>query len=204
MQAITRLVSSCIALPESNIDTDQIIPARFLTATSFAGLGQHAFADWRFDGEGNENPDCPLNDPLLQHRQILVAGNNFGCGSSREHAPRALYDFGFRVVISQRIADIFKNNAAHCGLLAIELNDADVNWLLTHPDEVVLVDLEKQFVEFAEGHRCTFSIDSFARHCLMRGQDPLDFICSHSADITAHEQQQAAPDTSTMPREASL
>lgn len=197
MDVFKRLISSCVALDQENIDTDQIIPARFLTATQFQGLGQHAFADWRFDGEGRPRGDNPLNQPEVKYRKILVAGSNFGCGSSREHAPRALYEFGFRAIISTRIADIFRNNAFHCGLLAIELGLAEVTWLLQHPQEEIIIDLEEQYVELAGGHRARFEIDPFARHCLLQGLDPQGFIQSQEAAIRQYEAEHDDTPTAT-------
>ena len=142
MEAFTRLTGAILALPEENIDTDQIIPARFLTATRFEGLGEHVFADWRLDGNGEPRQDCPMNEPRAENSSILVAGRNFGCGSSREHAPYALMDFGFRVVISSEIADIFRNNALNIGLLSIVVPQSLHARLLELDGQEISVDLE--------------------------------------------------------------
>jgi 3-isopropylmalate/(R)-2-methylmalate dehydratase small subunit len=188
MEAFSILTSSLLALPNENIDTDQIIPARFLTVTDFEGIGEHAFADWRYDASGAPLPDHVLNQPWARQRRILVAGDNFGCGSSREHAPRALLGFGFRVVMSTRIADIFRNNALTCGLLAIEIGVTEQTWMLNHPEQAVTVDLQQQFVELAGGHRYRFKIDLLARNCLLQGTDPLGFLLQHKSAIEDFEE----------------
>ncbi len=190
LRPLRRLVSRIVTMGQANIDTDQIIPARFLTTTTMEGLGDALFRDWRFDADGNEQPDCVLNQPIAKVAQVLVAGENFGCGSSREHAPQALADFGFRVVISPRIADIFRQNAPRCGLLPVVLGKEQCRWLLEHPDTEVVVDLEACFVEI-EGHRARFEIEPFARHCLINGVDPLGFLLEHDDAITAYEEQAA-------------
>ncbi len=188
MEAFSTLTSAVLALPNENIDTDQIIPARFLTATDFEGLGEHAFADWRFDSDGAQRPEQVLNQPWARQRRILVAGENFGCGSSREHAPRALLGFGFRVVMSSRLADIFRNNSLTCGLLAIEIGETEQAWMLKHPERAVIVDLQQQFIELASGRRYTFEIDPFARNCLLQGTDPLGFLLQHESAIKDFEE----------------
>jgi 3-isopropylmalate/(R)-2-methylmalate dehydratase small subunit len=194
MRAFTRLTGRILALPQENIDTDQIIPGRFLTTTRFEGLGEHLFADWRFDQGGRPREDCPLNEPRAKNCPILVAGRNFGCGSSREHAPHALLDFGFRVVISSEIADIFRNNSQNIGLLPVVLPAAEHARLLEMDGSRITVDLEAQTVEFAgvgdEATRFTFDIDGFARHCLLRGMDRLDFLLANEAAIAKHEETQ--------------
>lgn len=193
MEAFTRLTGSVLVLPQENIDTDQIIPARFLTATRFEGLGEHVFADWRRDREGNLRADCALNEPRALTSPILVAGRNFGCGSSREHAPFALMDFGFRVVISSEIADIFRNNSLNIGLLPIVV-PADVHTRLAALDgQDITVDLEARTIEIPgdDGKQTiAFDIDGFGRHCLLRGMDRLDFLLSHEAAIKEHEERQ--------------
>jgi 3-isopropylmalate/(R)-2-methylmalate dehydratase small subunit len=191
MEPFSSLTSAVLALPNENIDTDQIIPARFLTVTDFAGLGEHAFADWRFDASGEPLPEHVLNQPWARHRQILVAGENFGCGSSREHAPRALLDFGFKIVMSTRFADIFRNNALTCGLLAIEIGQTEQAWMLNHPEQEVTVDLQQQFIELAGGHRYHFQLDPFARNCLLQGTDPLGFLLGYKAVISNFEEARA-------------
>lgn len=194
MRAFKRLTGRLLALPQENIDTDQIIPGRFLTTTRFEGLGEHLFADWRLDAEGRPRADCALNEPRARHSPILVAGRNFGCGSSREHAPHALLDFGFRVVISSEIADIFRNNSQNIGLLPIVLPAGQHARLLEMDGSEVTVDLEGQTVEFSEpgGETTvfTFEIDGFARHCLLRGMDRLDFLLANEAAIAKHEESQ--------------
>ncbi len=189
MRAFTRLTGPVLALPEENIDTDQIIPGRFLTATRFEGLGDYLFADWRLGDNGQPRPDCALNEPRAAHSPILVAGRNFGCGSSREHAPFALMDFGFRVVISSEIADIFRNNSQNIGLLPIVVSDEQHQRLLALDGEAVTVDLEECTITLP-GHQgvYTFEIDGFARHCLLRGMDRLDFLLANEPAIKEHEE----------------
>jgi 3-isopropylmalate/(R)-2-methylmalate dehydratase small subunit len=191
MKPFKSITSAVVALANENIDTDQIIPARFLTVTEFDALGDNAFADWRFDATGAPVAHCVLNEAFARQRQILVAGENFGCGSSREHAPRALLGFGFRVVMSTRIADIFRNNALTCGLLAIEIAAPEQQWLLAHPEQPVTVNLADQYVEMAAGHRFRFDIDPFARQCLLQGIDPLGFLLNNEPAIRQFEEQMA-------------
>ena len=191
MDPLRRLVSRTLVLPQTDIDTDQIIPARFLTTTGRDGLGDHAFADWRFDESGREREDCILNSPEARTMRILVAGSNFGCGSSREHAPWALLQFGIRAVISDRIADIFRQNAETCGLLPVTVAAAEHRWLLANPGAEVIIDVAEQYVELADGHRHGFSLDPFVRHCFLQGVDPAGFIDSHAAEIEAFEKSHA-------------
>ncbi|MGA9573787.1 MAG: 3-isopropylmalate dehydratase small subunit [Lysobacterales bacterium] len=191
MQAITTLTGPILVLPQENIDTDQIIPARFLTATDFDGIGEHCFADWRLDGNGAPKPGHVLNEARARHSPILVAGHNFGCGSSREHAPHALLGFGFRVVISSQIADIFRSNSQNVGLLPVVL-EADQHTRLMQMDGAeITVDLEqcKVVVQMADGaeQNWPFSIDPFARHCLLRGLDRFEFLSAAQDAITAFE-----------------
>ncbi len=192
MQAITKLTGPILVLEQENIDTDQIIPARFLTATDFDGIGDHLFADWRFDASGEPRPGHVLNEPRAVNSPILVAGHNFGCGSSREHAPHALLGFGFRVVISSQIADIFRNNSQNVGLLPVVLKADQHATLMQMDGEEITVDLEacEVIVSTAEGagHRWPFSIDPFARHCLMRGLDRFEFLNKAEDAITAYEE----------------
>ncbi len=189
MRAFTRLTGPVLALPEENIDTDQIIPGRFLTATRFEGLGDYLFADWRLGDNGQPRPDCALNEPRAAHSPILVAGRNFGCGSSREHAPFALMDFGFRVVISSEIADIFRNNSQNIGLLPIVVSDEQHQRLLALDGEAVTVDLEECTITLpGQQGVYTFEIDGFARHCLLRGMDRLDFLLANEPAIKEHEE----------------
>ena len=191
MKPMRQLASTTLVLNERNIDTDQIIPARFLTTTSRTGLGQAAFADWRFDAYGNEKP-CVLNEPDAHQRQILVAGENFGCGSSREHAVWALTQFGFRVVISSRVADIFRANALKNGLLAIEVDVETHAWLLDHPGAELGVDVETCTIRLPDGREIGFDLDPFARTCLLEGVDALGFLLGQEDAIAAYEQAREA------------
>lgn len=187
MQAFDRLTGPALVLAQENIDTDQIIPARFLTATDFDGIGEHAFADWRFSSSG-EPLDHVLNSERASRSPILVAGHNFGCGSSREHAPHALLGFGFRVVISSQIADIFRNNSQNVGLLPVVLEEAQHARLLEMDGEAITVDLEQCTVSTASGDECWgFAIDPFARHCLLRGLDRFDYLMQAEPKISAYE-----------------
>ncbi len=187
MQAFTCLTGRVLVLPEENIDTDQIIPARFLTTTDFEGLGAQVFADWRLDDSGAPRPDCPLNEPRAEDSPILVAGRNFGCGSSREHAPRALLGFGFRVVISSGIADIFRNNSYNVGLLPISLPEEQHRRLLAMDGEEITVDLEQRCITAPGDVRYPFEIDGFARYCLLNGMDRLDFLLAEAPAIERYE-----------------
>jgi 3-isopropylmalate/(R)-2-methylmalate dehydratase small subunit len=188
MDRITRITSRTIAMPQTDIDTDQIMPARFLTTTNKEGLGDAAFADWRYDKSGAPVPDFPLNAPDAKECQVLVAGNNFGCGSSREHAPWGLVDFGFRAVISTRIADIFRNNALKNGLVPV-IVPADVHAeLLANPGTEVTVDVEARTLTLPDGHTVEFPLDGFSRHCLLEGIDQLGFLLSQAEAIAVFEQ----------------
>ena len=187
MNPIRVVESRTVVLPRENIDTDQIIPARFLKVTDKAGLGKAAFADWRYGADGAPLPDFVLNRPEAQGCAVLVAGDNFGCGSSREHAPWALHDFGFRAVVSTRIADIFRNNALKNGLLPIVLDPASHAALLAAPGAPVRIDLEAQTITLPDGRAVGFAVDGFSRHCLMNGVDELGYLCSQEAAIAAHE-----------------
>ena len=192
MQAITKLTGQVLVLEQENIDTDQIIPARFLTATDFDGIGEHLFADWRLDANGHPKPGHVLNEPRARHSPILVAGHNFGCGSSREHAPHALLGFGFRVVISSQIADIFRSNSQNVGLLPVVLEKDQHASLMQMDGEEITVDLEqcRVSVRTADGsvQNWPFTIDPFARHCLMRGLDRFEFLNQAEEAITAYEE----------------
>jgi 3-isopropylmalate/(R)-2-methylmalate dehydratase small subunit len=186
MEPIKTFTSKTVVLPTENIDTDQIIPARFLKATSKNGLGEKLFSDWRFDAAGAEKPDFALNKPEAKGARVLVAGDNFGCGSSREHAPWALYDYGFRAVISTSIADIFKNNSLKNGLLPIVVDKATHAKLLATQTEVT-VSLEAQTVTLSDGTTTKFAVDPFSRYCLLNGIDELEFLLQQDADITRFE-----------------
>jgi 3-isopropylmalate/(R)-2-methylmalate dehydratase small subunit len=188
MEPIRTIKSRTVVMPSTNIDTDQIIPARFLTTTTRDGLGVSLFADWRYDAAGNPRPDFILNQPEVQGCRVLVAGRNIGCGSSREHAPWALLDYGFLAVISTEIADIFRSNSLKNGLLPIVV-DADTHaWLLAHPGAEVSIDLESQQLALPNGRAVPFPLESFARYCLMNGVDELGFLLSKLPDIERYEQ----------------
>jgi 3-isopropylmalate/(R)-2-methylmalate dehydratase small subunit len=179
--------SKTVVLPMDNIDTDQIIPARFLKTISKVGLGDQLFCDWRYDESGTPKPEFVLNRPEAKGAQILVAGDNFGCGSSREHAPWALTQYGFRGVVSTSFADIFKQNSLKNGLLPIVV-PADVHTeLLASPGAVLTVDLASQTVSLPSGRAVTFPIDEFSKHCLLEGVDELGYILQQEAAIAAFE-----------------
>ena len=190
-EQITHLTSRTFVIDQEDIDTDQIIPARFLTTTSREGLGDLAFHDWRYDGDGKPLETVSLNALDTTTHRILVAGRNFGCGSSREHAPWALHDFGFRAVISSEIADIFRSNAAKNGLLPILAPPDAHAWLMENPDVEISIDLDRQRVDLDNGPSFDFDIEPFAKHCLMEGTDPLGFLTAHDDAITAYETQTA-------------
>jgi 3-isopropylmalate/(R)-2-methylmalate dehydratase small subunit len=187
MQAFRTLRSRTVALPASNIDTDQIIPARYLTTTSRDGLGRHLFADWRYDAQGRPRPDFVLNQPAAAGCQILVAGRNFGCGSSREHAPWALLDAGLRAVVSTEIADIFRSNALKNGLLPVIVDEPTSQWLLASPGVEVTIDLDARVLILPDGRSVSFPIEPFTRYCLMHGVDELGFLLARVDEIRAHE-----------------
>ena len=193
MEPINTFTSKTAVLPNDDIDTDQIVPARFLVTTTREGLGEAAFADWRYDDTGQPVPDFPLNRPEAKGAQILVAGNNFGCGSSREHAPWALLDYGFRAVISTEFADIFRNNSLKNGLLPI-LVDTDVHqWLVNNPGVDVTVNLEATNIDLGDGQAYTFPIDRFSRYCLMNGIDQLGYLQQQEPAISDYEATRAWP-----------
>lgn len=194
MKPVTHLRARTAVLAHENIDTDRIIPARFLTTTERAGLGRHAFADWRYNADGSANAAFELNQPQSRGCEILVAGRNFGCGSSREHAPWALLDFGLRAVLSSEIADIFRNNALKNGLLALVLSEAEHRFLLAHPGLELAIDVAAQTIELPDGGRFGFQLDAFAKHCLLAGVDQLGFLLSQAQRIEQFEQlrQEAA------------
>ena len=187
MEPLKRVHSRTLVIPSSNIDTDQIIPARFLTTTTKDGLGGQLFADWRYRADGSPNPDFALNRPEARGAQVLVAGRNFGCGSSREHAPWALLDFGFRAVISTEVADIFRGNSLKNGLLPIVVDESVAQWLLNHPGAEVDIDLQATRLTLPTGVSVSFPVEAFARHCLMHGIDELGYLRSRSSDIERHE-----------------
>jgi 3-isopropylmalate/(R)-2-methylmalate dehydratase small subunit len=187
MEAIKTFTSRTVVLPIDNVDTDQIIPARFLKATSKAGLGDKLFADWRFGPDGSPKPGFPLNQPEARGAAVLVAGDNFGCGSSREHAPWALHDHGFRAVVSTSIADIFRNNALKNGLLPIVVDAAAYAKLLAAPGASVTVSLEQQTLALPDGTSVRFPIEPFARFCLLNGTDELTFLLGQEDAIARFE-----------------
>ena len=191
MPPFTSFSSRSVVLPGSNIDTDQIIPARFLTTTTRSGLGAHLFADWRYAGDGAPQADFVLNRPEATGCSILVAGNNFGCGSSREHAPWALTDYGFRAVVSTQFADIFRNNSLKNALLPVAVDQAAHAWLLAHPGAQVTIDLESTTLTLPTGQAVRFPLEPFARYCLLNGVDELGFLRGREQDIAAYEQRRA-------------
>ena len=192
MQAISAIRSRTVVMPSTNIDTDQIIPGRFLTTTTREGLGQQLFADWRYDAAGAPNPDFVLNRPESAGCRILVAGRNIGCGSSREHAPWALLDYGFQAVVSSGIADIFRNNSLKNGLLPVVVDEATHAWLLANPGVEVEIDLATATLRRPGADPVPFPIDPFARHCLMHGVDELGFLLAQDPAIKAYETRRPA------------
>jgi 3-isopropylmalate/(R)-2-methylmalate dehydratase small subunit len=191
MEPIRSFTSRVVLLPIENVDTDQIIPARFLKVTDKAGLGEALFSDWRYDADGTPKADFVLNHPESSGAHVLFAGDNFGCGSSREHAPWALVGYGFQAVISTFFADIFRNNALKNGLLPIMVEPAAHQRLFTelkaNPGAEVTVDLASQTLVLPDGERITFPIDPFAKHCLLNGVDQLGFLLGEEAAIQAYE-----------------
>lgn len=193
MRPFTTLTSKLIPLPNENVDTDQITPARFLKITDKAGLGDKLFADWRYNEDGTPKPDFVLNRPEMQGRQILLAGDNFGCGSSREHAPWALLGWGIRAVISTSFADIFRNNALKNGLLPVVIDAETHRQLLAQveqdPDTEVTIDLANQTLTLPGGRTVEFPIDSFSKHCLLEGLDQLGYLQKQMPHIEAYEKR---------------
>jgi 3-isopropylmalate/(R)-2-methylmalate dehydratase small subunit len=189
MERFTTLTSRTVVLPAANIDTDQIIPARFLTTTTRAGLGQRLFADWRYDEQGRPRAEFALNQPAALGCRILVAGRNFGCGSSREHAAWALIDHGFRAVVSTEFADIFASNALKNGLLPVRVEHAAAEWLISHPGEELTIDVERRTLALADGTTVSFPLEAFARHCLLEGVDELGFLLGRTSEIDAYERR---------------
>jgi 3-isopropylmalate/(R)-2-methylmalate dehydratase small subunit len=191
MEKVTRFTSATTVLAINDVDTDQIVPARFLTVTTRVGIAKALFADWRLDADGNERNDFPLNHPDAAHRKILVAGRNFGCGSSREHAPWALHDFGIRAVISSEIADIFRNNSLKNGLVPIVVDDDTHQWLIDNPGAEITIDVEQQLVELPDGRKIEFPIEAFARHCIINGIDQTGYLMQNLENIEAFERNRA-------------
>jgi 3-isopropylmalate/(R)-2-methylmalate dehydratase small subunit len=199
MEPFTVFASRAVVLPADDVDTDQIIPARFLTTTARTGLGRSLFSDWRYDAAGAPRPEFPLNAPRAAGARVLVAGRNFGCGSSREHAPWALADHGFRAVIATSFADIFRANALNVGLVPVALDEAHHRALLAaleaDAEVEVTVDLERQEVRLpgADGAPWPFRVDPFARQCLLQGVDRLGFVLAAEAEIATHEATRPSP-----------
>lgn len=193
MEKFTPFESRLVPIAVDNIDTDQIIPARFLKTTSKDGLGDQLFCDWRYDAEGKPKPDFILNRPESKGRQILLAGDNFGCGSSREHAPWALTQYGFRAVISTSFADIFRANALKNALLPIVVPRDVHAELFRNPEISVKVDLASQKLVLPDGRAVEFPIDEFSKHCLLEGIDELGYILQQSEAIEAYEDQHSPP-----------
>jgi 3-isopropylmalate/(R)-2-methylmalate dehydratase small subunit len=197
VQPIRKFRSRLVPLPNENVDTDQITPARFLKTTVKTGLGKVLFYDWRHDPSGRPRPEFILNRPEAAGAAVLVAGNNFGCGSSREHSPWALVDFGFRAVISTAFADIFRNNALKNGLLPLvvsrEVHEALLRARESDPSVEVTVDLASQTLTLPDGARVTFPIDPFSKKCLLEGLDELGYLLSFSDTIAAFESAHPAP-----------
>jgi 3-isopropylmalate/(R)-2-methylmalate dehydratase small subunit len=193
MQPFTRLTSTVVVLPVSNVDTDQIIPARFLKTTDKNGLGASLFADWRYQPDGSPDPSFVLNQPQSQGAQILLAGDNFGSGSSREHAAWALLGWGIRAVISTTIADIFRNNALKNGLLPVvvtpEVHDRLLRLFSSDPTQTLTIDLAAQTLELPDGSTATFPIDPFSKTCLLNGVDELGYLLGLEAEIARYEAQ---------------
>lgn len=188
MEAISRIQSRSVVLATKDIDTDQIIPARFLTTTSRDGLGEFLFHDLRFDKNGESSTDFVLNLPAATGCEILVAGNNFGCGSSREHAPWALLDYGIRAVVSSEIADIFRNNSLKNGLIPIVVDAVTHEYLLNNPGIELVIDVGSSTLTLPDGKLVKFPIDDFARYCLVEGVDQLGFLRDHLENIENFEE----------------
>jgi 3-isopropylmalate/(R)-2-methylmalate dehydratase small subunit len=191
MASFTKITSHAVVITSENIDTDQIIPARFLKVLDKDGLGKSLFCDWRYLPDGSDKPDFPLNYPASQGAQVLLAGDNFGCGSSREHAPWALVGWGFRVVISTSFADIFKGNSLKNGLLPVVVSQEIYQQLLAlqaaDPKAQITADLTQKLLTLPDGSTTSFPVDSFAQHCLLNGIDQLGYILSFDDKIKAYE-----------------
>lgn len=189
----THLTSRVVPLPTNDVDTDQIIPARFLKTTDKEGLADKLFHDWRYRADGTPDPEFPLNRDASRGARILLAGSNFGCGSSREHAPWALMAWGFRAVIATSFADIFKNNGLKNGLLPVAIDTGAHRTLFDcverDPSTQVTIDLEAQTVTLPDGGTAHFDVDSFARKCLLEGVDQLGYLLSFEKEIESYEQR---------------
>ncbi|WP_371184851.1 3-isopropylmalate dehydratase small subunit [Xanthomonas sacchari] len=187
MAGFATLTSRSVVLRQTNIDTDQIIPARFLSTTERAGLGRHAFNDWRWQADGTPNQEFAFNQAHNAGRQILLAGRNFGCGSSREHAPWALTDLGLRAIVSSEIADIFRNNSLKNGLLPIVLAEDDVQTLMQRPDDELTVDVAARELRTPDGRVYAFPLDAFSQTCLLEGVDEMGYLLLRQPDIERYE-----------------
>tara|TARA_Y100001935_G_scaffold30398_1_gene23784 strand:- start:1048 stop:1632 length:585 start_codon:yes stop_codon:yes gene_type:complete len=189
MKRLEKINSKILVLPNKDVDTDQIIPARFLTTTSKDGLGKHLFHDWRYEENGDNKPDFVLNKHGNKKIEILVAGNNFGCGSSREHAPWALTDYGFRAVISSKIADIFKSNALKNGLLPIVVSEKILNKIMDKPDSELSICVQSSKITLPNNDIVEYEIDEFSKFCLIEGIDQLGFIQRNNSSIVEFEEK---------------
>jgi 3-isopropylmalate/(R)-2-methylmalate dehydratase small subunit len=189
MEPIKTITSKTVVIPIENVDTDQIIPARFLKVTSKVGIGEKLFCDWRYDAAGNPKPDFVLNKPEAKGAHVLVAGDNFGCGSSREHAPWALVGYGFRAIVSTSFADIFRSNALKNGLLPVVVDPATHKEALEAAEkhQEFAVDLPQQKLTLPSGRSVEFPIDPFQKNCLVRGVDEMGYLLTHEAQIAAFE-----------------
>src|SRR5690606_4298831 len=196
MEPIKAFTGKAVALPINDIDTDQIIPARFLKTTDKEGLGKALFSDWRYESDGSPKPDFVLNRPEHQGASVLVGGHNFGCGSSREHAPWALLGGGFKAVVSTYFADIFRNNALKNGLLPITVDEQTHQQLISlaeeDPNTAVTIDLQTLTLTLPDGRRVEFPIDSFSKYCLLNGVDQLGFLLSLENEVVAYEESHPA------------
>ncbi len=191
MEPIKPFAAQIVALPIPDIDTDQIIPAKYLKVTNKDGLAEGLFQAWRLNPDGTPKPDFVLNRPEVQNAEILVAGNNFGCGSSREHAPWALQGYGFKAVISTFFADIFKSNSLKVGLLPVQVDEETLHQLFSlfeeDPSTSITIDLASQSITLPDGRRVSFPIDTFAKHCLLNGVDQMGFLLAEDDTTAAYE-----------------
>jgi 3-isopropylmalate/(R)-2-methylmalate dehydratase small subunit len=191
MEKFTTLNATMVAIPIENIDTDQIIPARFLKVTDKNGLGDNLFTDWRYDADGNPKPDFILNTEQGKKAKILVAGDNFGCGSSREHAPWAIMGYGFQAVISTGFADIFRNNSLKLGLVPVVIDRETHLQLMSlieeEPDTQIIIDLASQTVQLPDGRKVEFPIDNFSKTCILNGIDQLGYLQQHASAVESYE-----------------
>ena len=192
MEPINKVSGKIAPLPINDIDTDQIIPARFLKTTDKQGLGKQAFFDWRYEADGSDKADFVLNQPEYQNAEILIAGKNFGCGSSREHAPWALMGMGWKAVVSTEFADIFRSNSLKNGLLPIIVDEETQQQLVSlaeeDPETTVTINLEEQSLQLPDGRKVEFPIDEFSKQCLLKGVDQLGYLLDLDADISAYEE----------------